>query len=189
MSLPLCGETFLSERGERFQDSKIPRSLRAVAESESLWKQDEDILQRYICSLYGAKHKMSLSLNELRFTLVEKAYSAKPSSKYPLGNLRGLNPCTIPPCMAEFTAHLKRSCFIARMWADADKSEIRQHPTAENGWNLMDGLYQPIWFEGNQMPDELVPITGPEQESGSEDESEYEFEEGESTDESDFEEQ
>ena len=75
------------------------------------------------------------------------------------------------------------------MWADADKSQIRQHPTAENGWNLMDGLYQPIWFEGNQMPDELVPITGPEQESGSEDESEYEFEEGESTDESDFEEQ
>ena len=66
-------------------------SLKAMAESESLMKQDKDILQRYkimfIVIMFIAKHKIPSTLNELRFMLVEKAYSAKPSSKYPLGNL------------------------------------------------------------------------------------------------------
>ena len=43
------------------------------------------------------------------------------------------------------------------MWANADKAEIRQHPDVSNGWDLVDGYYLPIWHEGPQMPDSLVP--------------------------------
>ena len=37
------------------------------------------------------------------------------------------------------------------MWADAEQSELVQHPSAD------DGIYNPIWFDGPQLADALVP--------------------------------
>ena len=39
------------------------------------------------------------------------------------------------PCKSELTCHINPSAFTAKMWANADKKEIDQHPksmTAEN---------------------------------------------------------
>ena len=53
--------------------------------------------------------------------------------------------------------HMKRAAFVAQMWANADVSEIRQHPDASNGWDLENECYVPIWHEGPQVPDTLIP--------------------------------
>jgi hypothetical protein len=42
------------------------------------------------------------------------------------------------------------------MWGSADKSEIDQHPSPEDGWALTDGQYEFIWFNGPELPDSLV---------------------------------
>ena len=46
----------------------------------------------------------------------------------------------LPPCEAEVMCHLKRVAFVARMWADADQSQLAQHPSVEDGWTLDDGI-------------------------------------------------
>ena len=38
-----------------------------------------------------------------------------------------------------------------------DKSHIDQHPTEENGWQIIEGQYKPIWFDGEQLPERLIP--------------------------------
>ena len=46
---------------------------------------------------------------------------------------------------------------MASMWVSADKCHIEQHPTEENGWELVDGHYKPVWFYGEQLPENLIP--------------------------------
>ena len=39
----------------------------------------------------------------------------------------------------------------------ADQQTIDQHPTPENGWDLVNNQYDIIWFEGLQLLDILIP--------------------------------
>ena len=39
----------------------------------------------------------------------------------------------------------------------ADQQHLEQHPTDEDGWELLDGEYKLIWFYGEQLPDSLIP--------------------------------
>ena len=57
----------------------------------------------------------------------------------------------------ELQQHIHRSEFVSKMWADADQQTIGQHPTPENGWNLVNNQNEIIWFEGIQVADTLVP--------------------------------
>ena len=43
------------------------------------------------------------------------------------------------------------------LWANADKSEICQHPSSADGWELVDDQYEITWFDGPQLPDSLTP--------------------------------
>ena len=45
---------------------------------------------------------------------------------------------------------MKRASFIDPMRANAYQTLIRAQHTNENGWELVDGQYRSIWFEGEQ---------------------------------------
>ena len=47
--------------------------------------------------------------------------------------------------------------FIANMWSTTDQHHIKQHPTIANGLELLEDNYKPIWFEGDQAPESLIP--------------------------------
>ena len=74
-----------------------------------------------------------------------------------LDNLKGLDDTGLPPCQSELTAHVNRSAFIARMWAHANQNNIDPHPKQHDGWDLENDSYTVRWFEGQQLPDKLVP--------------------------------
>ena len=42
------------------------------------------------------------------------------------------------------------------MWAKADHQDIVQNPKTTDGWELKDGCFEPVMFEGPQIPDELL---------------------------------
>ena len=107
--------------------------------------------------MYGAKDTSKVTLNGYRYKVFEKGYGPKSTAKNPLEKLKGINASAIPPCEAELIMHMKRASFVAHMWLNADVAEIQQHPTESNGWDFDNGYYQPIWHEGPQMPDTLVP--------------------------------
>ncbi|KAG0714341.1 hypothetical protein GWK47_001614 [Chionoecetes opilio] len=69
----------------------------------------------------------------------------------------------LPPCEDELNPHIKRASFVANMWRSADQTHIEQHPSEENGWQLVDDHYKPVWFEGEQLPESLIPETEEEE--------------------------
>ena len=74
------------------------------------------------------------------------------------------------------------------MWIGANESHIEQQLTEENGWQLLDGQYKPVWFDGQQLPDSLVPEEGEVEELQKEAEDDMEIassDEEESSDEED----
>ena len=42
------------------------------------------------------------------------------------------------------------------MWAKADHQDSVQNPKTTDGWELKDGCFEPVMFEGPQIPDELL---------------------------------
>ena len=71
-------------------------------------------------------------------------------------NLIGIDASGFAPCEDEVSAHIRRASFVAKMWAAADQ-HLEQHPTEEDGWELLDGEYKLIWFYGEQLPQRMTP--------------------------------
>ena len=133
------------------------KAFQSLAIEKQQSQQTQKTLQTFTAIIYGAKENTKLTLNEHRYKIFEKGYWHKSSSKNPLEKLKGIDASAIPPCEAELNMHMKRAAFVAQMWANADVSEIRQHPDASNGWDLENECYVPIWHEGPQVPDTLIP--------------------------------
>ena len=137
--------------------SKMPAVQNAFAQiaREETTKATTTTLQNFTASIYGAKD--GTNLNKHRYQKFEKGYGPKMKGKNPLAKLKGIEASAIPPCESECNMHIRRVAFVAKMWAKADQLEIRQDPEERNGWQLVDGSYVPIWFEGEQLPNGLVP--------------------------------
>lgn len=140
-----------------------------------------EILKKFTAKMYGAKDncKSSLNLNDHRYRVFEKSFGPKASPHHPLHNIKGIAGSAIPPCEAELVPKIQRSAFIARMWAQADNTDINQHPTTDDGWQLENDSYQITWFTGSQLPEKLIP----EDEDDSDDETSYEEDTAVSSDE------
>ena len=98
---------------------------------------------KYTACLYGAKENSNITLNTQRYKCFEKVYKPKMRGKNPLEKLKGIDASGLPPCESEVMSHLKRVAFVAKMWANADKSDLEQHPSENDGWTLDDGGLQP----------------------------------------------
>lgn len=88
------------------------------------------------------------------------AYGPKAKCKNALEKLKGTDGIMLPSCEPELSQHIKRTSFVARMWATATDPDIIQHPPPEDGWELKDGHYEVIWFEGPELHDSLIPEEG-----------------------------
>ena len=128
-----------------------------MAKSKVISDTTEAMLLKFTANVYGAKDSVSTSLNGHRHQKFMQTYGPKGNGQKLLASLRGVDASELPPCEDEVIPHMKRACFVASMWATADQSHIDQHPTEENGWQLVDGRYKPIWFEGQLLPGRLIP--------------------------------
>lgn len=108
----------------------------------------------FTADIYGAKKNKSLG--EVRFQKFMKVYGPK-RGKCLFSNLIGIDASGFAPCEDEVSAHIKRASFVAKMWAAADQQHLEQHPTEQDGWELLGGEYKLIWFYGEQLPDSLIP--------------------------------
>ena len=77
--------------------------------------------------------------------------------KNPLEKLKGIHASGLPPCESEVMTHLKQVAFVAKIWANENKSDLEEYSSGDDGWTLDDGVYNSIWFDGPQVPDALVP--------------------------------
>ena len=129
-------------------------------------------LEKFTAKLYGCQNP-KLSLNEYRYDFFEKSYRPKKNAANQLDNISGINASLLPPCEAELTTKLKRTRFVARMWTTAHKTNLITTPTVKDGFKLVDGRYEPVWYEGEMLPPGLNIIEESNQE---EDDDTYDHE-------------
>ena len=106
---------------------------------------------------FYVKEKSNETFNVYRFKTFERIDKPKLRGKNPLDKLKGTDASGIPPCEREVAAHIECVSFVSRMLANADKPIIQQHPSVDDGWELVEDQYKPIWFQGDQLPDSLFP--------------------------------
>lgn len=150
------------------KDTSVQKAFSLMSTGQ-LSENHEKVLKTFTAEMYGGKGKSSSSLNGYRYKVFERAYGPKARCKNALEKLKGIDGSMLPPCETELSQHIKRASFVARMWATATDPQIIQHPSPENGWELKDGLYEVIWFEGPELPDSLIPVEGDLHEDDSDD--------------------
>ena len=138
----------LLENSPTFQNTFIKMASSSELEADTF---------RSLCQYMAAMHgRPNTSHNQARLEIFERAY--KPSKRgHRLSKLKGIDGSNLPPCEAELFQHAKRASFVSKMWATAVSSEIKQLPNDGEGWELHNGEYRIIWFEGRQLPESLKP--------------------------------
>ena len=139
------------------QSTEYQRAFRCLSSGRTISLSTITILQKFTSVMYGAKANRYTTLNSYRYQKFVETCGPKEKGQHPLSKLKGIDSSSLPPCEAEVNTHIKRASFVANMWARADKNLLQQHPAKENGWEITNGHYQLIWFEGEQLPESLIP--------------------------------
>jgi len=126
-------------------------------------------IEDFTCLLYGAKKPMAL--NKYRHRVFEIAYAPKDPAK-PFAKMKGVDASSLPPCEAEVRQQIERTAFVAKYWHDAHLNSVTKIPS--KGWELIDGTYRFVWFEGDQLPDDVIPEKQKEDDENSDGDDENE---------------
>ena len=136
-----------------------PQAQHAFANLMTAEQLSDEILntvEAFTCSMYSAKKNQS-SVDKFRYQIIERASGPKPNANNPLKILNGIDGCSIPPCRNELKPHVKRVAFVAKMWANAHNQFINQKPQSpEDGWELINDVYEIMMFLGLQVHDNMV---------------------------------
>ena len=103
--------------------------------------------------LYGARK--TVSLNKHRFNVVDQTYNRSTNAKTPFDKLKSIAGSSMPPYEAELAPHIDKNAFVARLWGSAHQQYLDKTPTS--GWEIIDGVFQIVWFNGDQLPSSLLP--------------------------------
>ena len=88
-----------------------------------------------------------MPLNKYRYHVVNNTYSVKGKTLDPFTKLKSIEGSSIPPSEAELSSHIDKSAFVARLWGSAHRQHLKKTP--DSGWDLEDGIYKIIWFQGD----------------------------------------
>jgi len=104
--------------------------------------------------MYGKK---SYSVDEARLDLFMKAY--KPKGKKPMGQLKGIDGSSLPPCRAVLIQQIRRAHYLCSAWNNATIFTHQDLSPENYGWELEmqhnQQRLRPLWFEGDMCPSEL----------------------------------
>ncbi|KAG1684708.1 hypothetical protein GQR58_009314 [Nymphon striatum] len=121
---------------------------------------DDDLVERYVCSLYG--HGTLSSVNAARLKMFLQKY--KPTNHdSPLEQIKGIDAGMLPPCKDVLVQKLARCNYVAYLWKHANLRDPQENiqPT-DHGWKEVNGIFLPVWFTGSQMPTILAETIAPE---------------------------
>ena len=103
------------------------------------------------CMLYGSRK--ILDIDDLReVNLMKKCGNELNSS-------RNVDIGSLPPCKCSLLRHVRRANYQVGIWrrAHLPKPDIPD-PVQGHGWQIVNGIIEPIWFEGDPIPTLLADI-------------------------------
>ncbi|KAG1693768.1 Peripheral-type benzodiazepine receptor-associated protein 1 [Nymphon striatum] len=121
---------------------------------------DDDLVERYVCSLYG--HGTLSSVNAARLKMFLQKY--KPTNHdSPLEQIKGIDAGMLPPCKDVLVQKLARCNYVAYLWKHANlRDPLENIQPTDYGWKEVNGIFLPVWFTGSQMPTILAETIAPE---------------------------
>ena len=136
---------------------RIPKFQAMFASLGDLWDIPDDLmngLEEFTCAMYGKPHMKSV--DELRLQLLQAKCGNDDGTVDPNRNIDLAN---LPPCKLCLIQHINRSNYQVGVWKHAHiaKPEIPS-PLAGHGWTMVDGHIEPLWIEGDIMPQELADM-------------------------------
>ena len=136
---------------------RLPKYIPTLKRLGDTWDvPDEDIgeLESFTCAIYGRASKVS-KVDDLRFIRINEV-CAKESRLVPSATL---DMATFPPCKKSLTQHIRRVNHQVGIWkrAHIPKPSIPK-ASQGHGWEEKGGYMDPIWYEGDALPRELIDI-------------------------------
>lgn len=130
---------------------KNPRFHVILAQLGDNWEVSQALhrgLEEFTCILYGRKR--FTSVDKLRFTMVkEKCDSANDNIKLH----RNADLSLLPPCSRSLAQHIRRANYQMVLWRRAHIPVLHMpSPTDGHGWQLVNGYLEPLWFDGDAVP-------------------------------------
>ena len=112
-----------------------------------------DDLESFTCAIYGRASKV-FKVDDLRFIRINEV-CAKESRLVPSATLD----MTLPPCKRSFTQHIRRVNYQVGIWKIAHIPKPSIHKASQgHGWEENRGCMDPLWYEGDSLPQELIDI-------------------------------
>ena len=94
--------------------------MSALGSSEVIHNDVANIIERYVCAIYGLRNFNSV--NEARLHLFRKTYAPKKYSD-PLLKIKSTDPCCLPPCHKVLHQKLLRTNYVSFLWKKCKKSK------------------------------------------------------------------
>ncbi|MCG7875152.1 MAG: hypothetical protein N0C90_02335 [Candidatus Thiodiazotropha endolucinida] len=137
----------IAEKSDQFL-----QALDKLGASADVDETKEDVLERFVCHLYGkANHT---KVDDARYAVFRDKYAPK-DDEHPLAKIKGADASLLPPSKPVLHQKILRTNFVAYVWKNADKSVPQELNPTECGWISKDGRYRIKWFDGEQIPDNV----------------------------------
>ena len=110
-------------------------------------------LEAFVCAVYGNSRMKDVNL--VRFMTIDEICGHK-DQKAPLSNL---DMSSLPPCKRALEQQMLRVNYQVATWKRSHISNPDIPEPANHGWKMGSGLLRPHWFDGQEMPQQLVEIS------------------------------
>ena len=137
-------------------------------------------LEAFTCTLYG--YPRYKSIDALRHDMLKR----KCNGNSKLDPSKAIDLASLPPCGKTLLQHIRRSNLQSGVWRRALENFLEVPDVTNHGWVVVDGILEPLWCEGDLLPDELVDLL--EENNNSESEEEESANECDVDDDSDYDE-
>ena len=117
---------------------------------------DDDIndLESFTCAIYGRASKVS-KVDDLRYIRINEICT-KENNNVPIGTV---DMATLLPCRRSLTQHIRRVNHQVGIWKRAHIAKPSIPKASQgHGWEENGGHMEPVWYEGDALPQDLVDI-------------------------------
>ena len=121
-------------------DDVAVEALTQLGEAWELTDGIKNVLEGFVCKLYGSKS----SINDARFQLFER--------KQKKGVIVDLS--LLPPCKSALELHLERANYVARIWKLAGTAMIQAPHLAGRGWDVVGDIE---WID-EMFPEDITTL-------------------------------
>jgi len=139
------------QKNEIFQ-----KALADIAFSDDVDEDVFEIVEKYVCSIYGKKSLESI--DDVRTHIFLDKYRPKNENDR-LACVKRLDGSMLPPCYKVLMMKIKRMLFVARQWVSCTSAHPPQEAPEEFGWKKKE-IYTILWYEGDATPPILDVVCG-----------------------------